>query len=57
MERRSGYPPENAEMCFKCSQCGNMYPITRPDNRCEVCGNRMMAVPRSLAIGASNEDY
>lgn len=57
MERRSGYPPENAEMCFKCSQCGNMYPITRPDNRCEVCGNRMMVVPRSLAIGTSNEDY
>lgn len=57
MQKRSGFAPENAEMCFKCSNCGNMFPITSPDNRCDVCGSMMMAMPRSVALGASNEDY
>lgn len=48
MEKRSGFAPENAEMCFKCSNCGNMFPITASENRCDVCG---------LALGASNEGY
>ncbi|NPV92377.1 MAG: hypothetical protein HPY50_16555 [Firmicutes bacterium] len=57
MEKKPGFAPENAEMCFKCSNCGNMYPITTQDNRCDVCGNQMMAMPRRLALGASNTGY
>jgi predicted amidophosphoribosyltransferase len=39
---------------FKCSQCGNMYPVTQ--ERCEVCGHSCTS-ESCRVVEASNEGY
>lgn len=39
---------------FKCSQCGNMYPVSQ--ETCEVCGHRC-TVEGCRVLEASDEGY
>lgn len=57
MERKSTpEQPDNAESSFKCSNCGNMFPVSSPSNKCNVCGSEM-STSKSKVFGASNEEY
>jgi rubrerythrin len=49
--------PDNAELFFKCSQCGNMFePQKKGAANCPICGN--FCTPNSCKlINSSNEDY
>ena len=49
--------PDNAELFYKCSQCGNMFePKNQETTNCPICGNSCSADTCKM-VDSSNEDY
>ncbi|MCR6544397.1 hypothetical protein [Dehalobacterium formicoaceticum] len=49
--------PDNAELFFKCAQCGNMFePQKKGPSNCPLCGNSCTPDSCEL-INSSNEGY
>lgn len=49
--------PDNAELFYKCSQCGNMFePENKVKTNCPVCGNSC-SKDSCKFVHSSNEGY
>jgi rubrerythrin len=49
--------PDNAELFFKCSQCGNLFePKKQSSTDCPICGNTCSSDTCKM-VDSSNEDY
>lgn len=49
--------PDNAELFFKCSSCGNMFePSSKGKSNCPICGN-VCTEESCKMVDGSNEGY